>query len=416
MDYVEELESLEKKGEFLKDQGEFNQALKSFYNGALLAKKLETSAPSPSMAKAWSSWYENFKNNVYRLKALQKQNNTGSKFSVNHQNKNPTSSIYIDMSTNIQATKPSSEAKSYIEEFNKELTDNLTEEEKDFVVLIPSKKSFKDIIGLEKAKKDLKNLQMFFEHPEYFNQLDVQPVKGILLFGPPGCGKTFLVECTCGEFGVNLVTASAADLKGKYVGESENKAKYMFSSAYKAAPCLLFVDEIDKILPAKRDESSATKGLLQVFLVEMIKDHPEFITILATNYPQDVENAIIMNKKRVNNIIYVGPPNYQARKKIFHINLQNVNLDSGISLNELTDLLADVTKENQTGSCFSASNCTELCEKLKRNLIEKWFEEQDSMLPLTMGEIKSAISLIKPDISQQQIDSYENFVKEWANI
>jgi len=418
MDYITKLDTLENMGTRLIKSKNYDRALEQFYNGILLTKKLEASAPSEGLAKIWHSRYENFKKLVLEAQQKKKDNpNSETKSSQKTpppitQNRQQQPHLKTQKS---QARKSKQDAPRHEgKEAKGDLEDIINEEERDFIITSASDKTFSDIVGLEKAKQQLNNLQIYFTHPEYFKELDVQPVRGILLFGPPGCGKTYLVECACGEFGVNLVSGNAATLKGKYVGESEHKTKTMFEAARKAEPCILFVDEIDKILPSQRDESSSTKGLLQIFLVEMIKAHPEYVMIMATNYPQDVEKAIIMNKKRINNIIYVGPPNFKARKKIFKKGLRNIKLEAGLKLEEIVTKLAKVTGPTKTGNRYSASNCMEFCENLKRGLIQEWFDEDNPDKPLKGKIIEDKIRELKPDISKAQISKYERFAEEWA--
>lgn len=411
MNFIKQLENFQKRGMQYRDEKKYKNALEIFYEGALKARKLVQTAPTAVQKEMWMKYYKHFQSLIKDTREKEKE------FSSIEQ-KNYHSGSKVSKRKIIQSESSELQKKRQNIKSNTDSIENIefTDEEIQFVNFEPFKKSFNDIIGLEKAKKELSYLQTFFEKPEYFKKLNVDPVKGILLFGPPGCGKTFIIECTCGEFGVNLVTGSAADLKGKYVGESENKAKAMFSAARKCGPCILFIDEIDKILPINRGESGATQGLLQVFLVELIKNHPEYIAVMATNYPQEIETAVIMNKKRINNIIYVGPPNTEARKKIFKLELKYVDFESGFSLEEAINILAEKSQETFNGNRYSASNCSSFCGTLKRNLIDLWREEGDDSIPMSRKMVENFLDRFVPDISHQQIEMYEKFAKEWAQI
>ena len=128
---------------------------------------------------------------------------------------------------------------------------------KEFVVEIPSV-TFDDIGGLEDVKNELREMIEFpVTHPEYFEELGIQPPKGALLYGPPGCGKTLLAKAMANQCECNFISVKGPQLLSKWVGESESNVRNVFEKARQASPCILFFDELDSIA---RSRGTSTGG------------------------------------------------------------------------------------------------------------------------------------------------------------
>ena len=265
--------------------------------------------------------------------------------------------------------------------------------------------TFSDVAGLEDVKNELReSIEWQLKYPDLLKELNLKPLKGILLFGPPGTGKTYIVKAAAGEFKIPIIVADPASIMSKYVGESEKVVKKIFECARKLAPCIVFVDEIDKVLPLHTSSSDAPKRVEAQFLQEMdgIKSGEGSIVVFATNEPWNISPALI-RPGRVDRIIYVGPPDKEVRKNLFMIHLKNVPLTDDVTF----DRLADLTEPNEEGY-FSSSGIAQICNEAKKILMRRWTQTKD-MAPLSLEDFKEAISKVPRSISHKMIKQYENW-------
>lgn len=279
-------------------------------------------------------------------------------------------------------------------------------------VIVPERPAvtFKDLAGLDDVKRDLiESIEWPIKYPEKLKKLGISPIKGVLLFGPPGCGKTFLVKCAAGEFGLTLLSASPASILSKYIGESEKIVSQMFRCAEATAPSIIFIDEVDKLLPLEVTSSDAPKRIEAQFLQEMdgIASGSGFIVIMATNEPWNLNPALI-RPGRVDRIIYVPPPDKHVRKKLFELYLKGVNLE-GITINDLVKM----TEPNNDGY-YSSSGIKALCDDMKRALFREWIKTNKEK-PLTKDIAKIAFQRIKRSITYDLLRKYEEWAKKYAS-
>ncbi|MCD6484910.1 MAG: AAA family ATPase [Candidatus Odinarchaeota archaeon] len=270
--------------------------------------------------------------------------------------------------------------------------------------------TFKDLAGLEEVKRDLvESIEWPIKYPEKLKKLGIKPISGVLLFGPPGCGKTFLVKCAAGEFGLMLLSASPGAILSKYVGESEKLVGHMFRCAAAMSPSIIFVDEVDKLLPAQTTSSDAPKRVEAQFLQEMdgVASGSGFIVIMATNEPWNINPALI-RPGRVDRIIYVPPPDKAVRRKLFELYLKNITMD-GVSIDDLVK----ATEPDKTGY-YSSSGIKALCDDMKRTIFRRWVEKNEEV-PLTKDIVKDALRRVRRSITHDQIKSYTDWAKKFAS-
>ncbi|XP_006866327.1 PREDICTED: spermatogenesis-associated protein 5 [Chrysochloris asiatica] len=202
------------------------------------------------------------------------------------------------------------------------------------------KVSWSDIGGLENIKLKLKQaVEWPLKHPESFIRMGIQPPKGVLLYGPPGCSKTVIAKALANESGLNFLAIKGPELMNKYVGESERAVREIFRKAKAVAPSILFFDELDA-LAVERGSSSgagnvADRVLAQLLTemdgIEQLKD----VTILAaTNRPDRIDKAL-MRPGRIDRIIYVPLPDAATRREIFNLQLRSMPISDGVDLDEL---------------------------------------------------------------------------------
>ncbi|GAA5832708.1 hypothetical protein JCM3766R1_004306 [Sporobolomyces carnicolor] len=211
------------------------------------------------------------------------------------------------------------------------------------VFLETPKVYFKDIGGQEHVKAKLKeSVEWPLLHPETFKRLGVAPPRGVLLYGPPGCSKTLIAKALATEGGLNFIAVKGPEVFNKYVGESEKAIREVFRKARAAAPSIVFLDEVDAIAPARgSEESSGPTGdrVLMSLLTEMdgIEELNGVVVLAATNRP-DVIDPALMRPGRLDRILYVSPPDFEARKQIFSINFSKMAVNSDVDVDELAGI------------------------------------------------------------------------------
>jgi len=169
-----------------------------------------------------------------------------------------------------------------------------------------------DIGGLEDVKQQLKEaVEWPLKHPDHFKEMGIEPPKGILLYGPPGCGKTLLAKAVATESEANFIAVKGPEILSKWVGESERAVREIFSKARQSAPCIVFFDELDSIVPRRghRFDSGVTDRIVNQLLTEMdgIAKLEGVVVIGATNRP-DIIDPALLRPGRFDRIIYVPPP------------------------------------------------------------------------------------------------------------
>lgn len=212
--------------------------------------------------------------------------------------------------------------------------DNKEEIEEGQIKKVPFYKSnmtFKDVVGEEKLKRFLNdNVVLAIKNPELFKHYGKKLGVGLLLYGPPGVGKTYTVNAVAGEAGANVIIARTNQIVDMYTGNTEKNLHAIFEQARKNTPCIIFFDELDA-LGVKRGggdsggEGSALRLAVNQFLVEMngVEKNPEGIYVIgATNQPWDIDPAL-KRSGRFGDALYIPPPNYKERKHLFEFYTSN---------------------------------------------------------------------------------------------
>ncbi|KAA0194875.1 hypothetical protein HAZT_HAZT008438 [Hyalella azteca] len=178
-----------------------------------------------------------------------------------------------------------------------------------------------DIGGLEVAKKGLRDCILKpIKRPEYSSRFGLRQNSGVLLWGPPGCGKTLLAKAVANEAGINLLTVNGPELLSMYQGESERAVREVFARAASVAPCVIFFDEFDSLCPRRSktgSESGSKSTIVNMLLTEMdgFMARPGIYLIAATNLPSILDPAVL-RPGRFDTKVYVGLPNAEGRVSV----------------------------------------------------------------------------------------------------
>ena len=197
-----------------------------------------------------------------------------------------------------------------------------------------------DIGGVDDAIDALKEgIELPLKNADAFERLGIRPAKGFLLYGPPGTGKTLLAKAVAKEAEANFISMKSSDLLSKWYGESEQQIARMFRRARSVAPCVVFIDEIDSLVPARgsgQGEPQVTGRVVNTILAEMdgLEDLRSVVVIGATNRPTLVDPALL-RPGRFDELVYVGTPDAAGRERILGIHTGNMPLSGDVSLAEI---------------------------------------------------------------------------------
>jgi len=210
---------------------------------------------------------------------------------------------------------------------------------KDVILDVP--KVLWDDIGGNKEiiKKIRQSIEWPLKNPEAFKKIGISPPNGILLFGPPGCSKTMIAKALATESGLNFFAVKGPELFSKYVGDTEKAIRDIFKKAKISSPSIIFFDEIDAMASQRGSDSHVSDKVLCQLLNEMdgIEGREKVVIFGATNRPDILDKAMI-RPGRFDRLIFIPPPDRDARREIFKINLNKMSVGNDVNVEELTDL------------------------------------------------------------------------------
>ncbi|MEU4618541.1 AAA family ATPase [Actinoplanes sp. NPDC023801] len=229
-------------------------------------------------------------------------------------------------------------------------------------------------------------------YPDTFARLGVSPPRGVLLYGPPGCGKTYLVKAIAGTGKANVLSVKGAELLSKWVGDSERAVRELFRRAREAAPTLVFLDEVDALAPARGQgtDGGVTDRVVAALLTELdgVEDLRNVVVIGATNRPDLIDPALL-RPGRLERLIFVPPPDAEARTAILRASSKAVPLDSSV---DLAALGADLDG-------FSAADCAALIRESALAAMRDSLEATT----VTAANVATARSRIRASLDPAQV-------------
>ena len=246
--------------------------------------------------------------------------------------------------------------------------------------------TYEQIGGLKNQITRLREIvELPLRHPEVFSKIGIEPHKGILLFGPPGCGKTLIAKALAAESKANFYIINGPEIVNKYYGETESKLREIFQKAKESAPSIIFIDEIDAIAPKREDtfgdvEKRVVAQLLA--LMDGMSDRGNVVVLGATNRPDSLDPAL-RRPGRFDREIEIGIHNVDGRFEILKIHTHEMPLDSDIQLRDLAKLL-----NGYTGADIKALSREAAMKSIRRTLTDFDLENQNQVPSEILNSIR----------------------------
>jgi transitional endoplasmic reticulum ATPase len=304
------------------------------------------------------------------------------------------------------------------------------------VVEVPNVR-WEDIGGLEDVKRQLiEMVQWPFEHPEVYLKYGQKPSRGVLFFGPPGCGKTLLAKAVATESTANFISIKGPELLTMWFGESEANVREVFDKARNAAPCVLFFDELDSIGKARGgslgDAGGAGDRVMNQLLTEMdgVTAQKMVFFIGATNRP-DILDQALLRPGRLDSLIYIGLPDFEARVSIMKANLRKSPVDPDVDYEYFADRMAGFSGADIDSVCKNAAKMAirsaineerkiwEAKEAKKKECEEKGIEykEEENAHPdpvpyITKNMLLTALKSARPSVSAKDVERYMQYKRD----
>lgn len=259
-------------------------------------------------------------------------------------------------------------------------------------------KGFSVIAGMKKLKDQLKNDVIdVIENPEEYKKHNLGLPNGMLLYGPPGCGKTFFAERFAEEAGYNFIKVVSSDIASIYVHGSQEKIGNLFKDAREKAPTILYFDELDAMVPNReRLNNQSQSGEVNEFLSQLDNIGESGVFVIGSTNKPDLIDKAVLRAGRLEKWFYIPPPDLEARKSMFEIYLKDRPLDFGINYNKLAELT-----EN-----YVSSDIKLLIDEASRKTI------RDKSKRISMETIEFIINNQKPTVPLSELKKYEEMRKK----
>ncbi|KAF0899169.1 hypothetical protein E2562_013387 [Oryza meyeriana var. granulata] len=285
------------------------------------------------------------------------------------------------------------------------------------IVEVP-KVSWDDIGGLDDVKRELQEtVQYPVEHPEMFEIFGMSPSRGVLFYGPPGCGKTMMAKAIAKECKANFISIKGPELLTMWFGESESNIRNLFDKARQSAPCILFFDELDSIA-VKRGNSVGGAGgtsdrVLNQLLTEMdgINAKKTVFVIGATNRP-DIIDPALLRPGRLDQLIYIPLPDASSRLEIFRANLRKAPMSRHVDLPAMAESTAG----------FSGADIKEICQRACKLAVRELVQKSTLVgkalamkgAELSVDHFKSAMKHARKSVSDLDVIKYDFFRQKFS--
>jgi transitional endoplasmic reticulum ATPase len=264
-----------------------------------------------------------------------------------------------------------------------------------------------DIGGLDDVKQHLKeSVEWPLKTPEIFSRLGIKPPKGILLYGPPGCGKTLLARAVATESEANFISIKGPEVFSKWVGESEKAIREVFRKARMAAPAVIFFDEMDSLTPRRGagfSDSGVSERVISQLLTEMdgIVTLQDIVVVAATNRPDMVDPAVL-RPGRFDRLIYVPEPDEKSRLQIFKLYTKGMPLSKDVDVNQLA----------VAAKYYSGADIESLCREAAMHALRRDVKAAE----VTMKDFQDALKEVGPSVTPDMEKWYKSFMQQVRQV
>ncbi|MHA1849580.1 MAG: CDC48 family AAA ATPase, partial [Promethearchaeota archaeon] len=285
------------------------------------------------------------------------------------------------------------------DDFNNALNNVEASAMREVLIEIPDVK-WDDVGGYDDVKQSLKEaVELPLKNPDVFEKVGIREPAGVLLYGPPGCGKTLLAKAIASESEANFISVKGPELFSKYVGESEKAVREIFRKARTAAPAIIYFDELDSVTPKRGGEygTRVYESVVNQILAEMdgIESRRRIVVVGATNRPDLIDDALL-RPGRFDNIILVSAPDYEARKKILEIHTKKMPLTP-----EAKQYLDMIAKNSQD---YSGADLENIVREAGMKAIHEF---GSNVKEVTLANLKEAFEETPPSLNDEMLKAYE---------
>jgi transitional endoplasmic reticulum ATPase len=255
-----------------------------------------------------------------------------------------------------------------------------------------------DIGGLDAAMEKLREgIELPLKHPEAFRRIGIRPARGFLLYGAPGTGKTLLAKAAARESHANFIATKSSDLLSKWYGESEQQIARLFARARQVAPTIIFIDEIDSLVPARGaglGEPQVTERVVNTILAEMdgLEELNNVVVMGATNRPSLIDPALL-RPGRFDELIYVAPPDTAGRRRILAIHTSDMPLADDVDLESLA----------QRSERFTGADLEDLVRRAGLMALRRGLDSGK----VTMADFEGALEETRASVTPEMLEEYD---------
>ena len=274
---------------------------------------------------------------------------------------------------------------------------------RDVAVEVPTT-HWDEVGGVDRVRRILEeSVELPFKNPQVYRHIGIEPPRGILLYGPPGVGKTLLAKAAATESQANFISVKGPEVMSKWVGESEKAVRMIFKKARQASPSIVFIDEIDSIAPRRglQTSSGVTERIVNQLLtsIDGLESLERVLVIAATNRPDIVDEALLRTG-RFDRLLYVEPPDVAGRLEILKVHTRKMPLADDVDLNALA-VRADAYVGSDLAALCREAGLTAIRENLKATKV-------------TRAHFEAAFKQVHPSADPESLRFYEEFEKHLA--